>query len=380
MTIFEYIKDYLQKTIVYAPRSKDYHIGLPNRYVTPCTGIYHGDQYYWDSYFIILGLIELGEVELAKGIVENFIYLYKRFAIIPMRNRWTNLGLSQPPYFTSMIEEVYKKTQDKKWLEKVIKVAGKELKDFWIGQKKLEKHVAYKGLSRYVDHYILDTTAEHESGWDMTSRFNSHCLDYLPIDLNCCLYKYETDLAKFYLELGNSKKSEYYFMKAEKRKKTIQELMWNEERGFYFDYNFRKHKQSDFYSLAGFYPLWVKIAAPDQAEKARFSLKVFEHEYGLAASQKEDLLKPYKQWDYPNGWPNLQWIVVKSLMNYGFNDDAKRIKDKWLQLNEKVFIDTGKLWEKYDVVKGTIGKSSREYKTQEGFGWTNMIYVKMKVL
>jgi alpha,alpha-trehalase len=37
---------------------------------------------------------------------------------------------------------------------------------------------------------------------------------------------------------------------------------------------------------------------------------------------------------------------------------------------------TGKLWEKYDVVNGDIGKSER-YPTQAGFGWTNAIFVRL---
>ncbi|MCH8020390.1 hypothetical protein IH785_11060 [candidate division KSB1 bacterium] len=72
-----------------------------------------------------------------------------------------------------------------------------ELKNYWMGTKK-EIHLMFQGLSRYCDHYITHYTAEHESGWDMTSRFNERCLDYLPIDLNSCLYKYEIDLAETY--------------------------------------------------------------------------------------------------------------------------------------------------------------------------------------
>jgi neutral trehalase len=44
--------------------------------------------------------------------------------------------------------------------------------------------------------------------------------------------------------------------------------------------------------------------------------------------------------------------------------------------NENLFEATGKLWEKYDVVRRAIGKSGH-YKTQPGFGWTNMLYIKL---
>jgi alpha,alpha-trehalase len=379
MTIETYITHYLEKTIHFAPENKAHHIGLPHPYVTPCSDIYDGDQYYWDSYFIILGLLALGKTELAQGMVDNLAYLFNQYAIMPMRNRWSNLGLSQPPYFTQMVFAVFDKIQNISWLEKNMRIAEDELTSFWMSGKRVEKHVVYKRLSRYADHYLLHDTAEHESGWDMNSRFNRKCLNILPIDLNCCLYRYEVDLAEFYAIIKNKKKHEHYTEQAEKRKETLNQLMWNEEKGFFFDYDYKQKKQLTFYSLAGFYPLWAGLATKNQAEKMKNNLSVFEYEWGLATSQKTALIKPFRQWDYPNGWPNLQWIVISGLQRYGYTSDAKRLTEKWLALNEKVFKETGKLWEKYDVVKGTIGKSGL-YKTQSGFGWTNMVYVLLKQL
>ena len=69
-------------------------------------------------------------------------------------------------------------------------------------------------------------------------------------------------------------------------------------------------------------------------------------------------------------------IVIKGLLNYGFREDAERLAKKWLNLNKKVFLKTGKFWEKYNVVKCDVGKSGR-YPTQDGFGWTNAVFVKL---
>jgi alpha,alpha-trehalase len=379
MTISNYIHEFLEQTTISLPRDEGVHIGLPHPYVCASSGIFNRDQYYWDSYFIILGLLELGEIALAKGMVDNFSYLYQRFAIMPMRNRWANLGISQAPYFTSMIGEVYQKTQDTTWLQASTEIAEREQKDYWMDTKRAERHLVYKGLSRYADHHLFHITAEDESGWDTTSRFFEHCLDYLPIDLNVCLYKYETDLAAFYQDLQQKKKEQYYLQQAEKRKRMINALMWQEDQGFFFDYNYKKKQPGSFYSLAGFYPLWAKLASQEQAEQLHSKLSFFEYEGGLVTSQKKDLRKPQRQWDYPNGWANLHWIVIQGLVNYGYIEDAARIARKWLRLNEKVFAETGKLWEKYDVVKCTIGRSGH-YKTQPGFGWTNMLYVKLQTM
>ena len=373
----KYIENYWKKITFFFPKDQGFFIGMPNRSVSPNPDLFNHDQYYWDSYFIILGLVCTDKINLAKGIVDNFVYLYKRFNIIPTRNRFYNLDLSQIPFLSSMILEVFWFTKDKSWLREATKTAEKELKYYWTDKRgKIGKHLAYKGLSRYCDRCVSNRLSEHESGWDMTSRFNEHCLNYLPIDLNSCLYKYETDLARIYQFLGNASKSKYYFEQAKKRKKMMTKLMWNSKKGFFFDYNYKIKKQSDFYSIAGFYPLWANLASKTQAEKIKNNLKKFEYNGGLANTQKIPLSKKFKQWDYPNGWANQQWIVIKGLMNYGYEQDAKRLAEKWLNLNADIFEKTGKFWEKYDVVKCDKGRTGR-YADQTGFGWTNAIFIKL---
>lgn len=372
MQCLKHIENYWRKITFYLPEDKDIRIGLPNEFVSPNNQMFKNDQFYWDSYFIILGLIESQKTSLAKGMVDNFVYLYKKFGIIPSRNRFYNLGISQIPFFTSMILEIFRISNDKLWLKKVAKVAEDELKNYWMG----EKHLVYQGLSRYCDHYITHLTAEHESGWDMTSRFSEHCLNYLPIDLNSCLYKYETDLAEIYKILNDKLKERWYLNQANKRKRAIMKFMWNEEKGFFFDYNYKLKKQSNFYSIAGFYPLWVKLISKSQAEKIKNNLRIFEYKGGLANTQKVGLSKEFKQWDYPNGWPNQQWIVIKGLLNYRFKDDAERLAIKWLELNKRIFLKTGNFWEKYNVVECKVGKADR-YPAQAGFGWTNAVFIKL---
>ena len=370
-----HIGNYWKKITFYTPKNKGIHVGLPNKFVAPNLFAFKKDQFYWDSYFIILGLVESGKVKLAEGMIDNFVFLFNRFGIIPARNRSYNLGVSQPPFLTSMILEVFKTTKDKGWLKKTAKVAEQELKNYWMDDEKADRHLVYRGLSRYCDHFVGHIPAEHEAGWDLTSRFNEKCLNFLPVDLNSLLYKYEKDLAGIYHILKNKKKAQYYQEQATKRKKSIMKLMWDNKRGFFFDYNYKLKKKSRFYSLAGFYPLWAEIVSNKEALKIVKNIKKFEREGGLVNTQKTSS-EEIKQWDYPNGWANQQWIVFKGLLNYGFKEDAERLATKWLDLNKKIFLRTGKFWEKYDVVHCKIGKSGR-YPTQEGFGWTNSIFVKL---
>lgn len=378
--VLRFIHAYWSRITWTARRDQGLRIGLPHPFVSPNAHVFKYDQFYWDSYFTILGLLADGKVKLSQGIVENFAYAFKRFGIIPSRNRFYNTGISQPPFFTSMILEVFAQTQDLRWLARMAKVAEQELATYWMydgSGLKAEVHQVYKGLSRYADHYITHLTAEHESGWDMTSRFQDHCLNFLPVDLNSLLYKYEIDLASIYTLLKQPKRAAQFKRQAAARRRVMQKLYWNEKVGYFFDYNYQEKKQSTFYSLAGMYALWAGWATPEQAAQVvKVVRKKFETPYGLVNTQKENLSKEFKQWDYPHGWANQQWIVFTGLRRYGFLEDAARIGTKWMDLNARLFKTTGKMWEKYDVIHGKIGLSGH-YKSQYGFGWTNAVFLKM---
>ena len=78
---------------------------LPNKYVVP--GGRFNEMYGWDSYFIILGLLEDGRRDLARGMVENFFFEIRHYGNILNANRTYYLTRSQPPLLSSMIRQVY---------------------------------------------------------------------------------------------------------------------------------------------------------------------------------------------------------------------------------------------------------------------------------
>ena len=78
---------------------------LPNRYVVP--GGRFNEMFGWDSYFIILGLLRDGRVDLARGMVENFFYEIENYGAVLNANRTYFLTRSQPPFLSSMIRAVY---------------------------------------------------------------------------------------------------------------------------------------------------------------------------------------------------------------------------------------------------------------------------------
>lgn len=373
--VLAYIESYWSKLIRANKGDLKTLIGLPNPYIIPTdAGNIFQEQYYWDSYLVVRALAGHPKYsKIALGMVDNLLYLVKRFGIIPSASRFYFLSRSQPPLLSSMVWIVFDKTKDLNWLRGSIDLVEQEYWDVWMGKISLKNfRLTAVGLSRYYDLNALDSLAETESGWDMTSRFSGKCLDYLPVDLNCLLYLYEQDLFKAYELLGNLQKSRQYKEAAKKRVQKINQLFWDEGAGYYFDYNFVKKRRSPLITIAGVYPLNVGIATKPQADRVvKFIQRNLQKKYGIVQSVR--FVQNY-QWDWPNGWAPMQLRTVEGLMRYGYNRLAKRVVLKWLALNIKIFKETGRLWEKYDVVHGKIGVPDR-YPTPYGFAWTNAAFV-----
>ena len=123
---------------------------LEHKYVVP--GGRFNEMYGWDSYFIVRGLVRAGRLDLAKGMVENFLFEIEHYGTILNANRSYYLSRSQPPFLTSMILSVYEAekaagSQDKKWLARAYNYAAKDY-EMWVS----EPHTAGDtGLSRYYD-------------------------------------------------------------------------------------------------------------------------------------------------------------------------------------------------------------------------------------
>ncbi len=83
------------------------------------------EMYGWDSYFESVGLIIDGKVDLAKAMADNFQYEIENYGKILNANRSYYLTRTQPPFYSSLITEVFEITKDKKWLESHLKTAIK---------------------------------------------------------------------------------------------------------------------------------------------------------------------------------------------------------------------------------------------------------------
>jgi alpha,alpha-trehalase len=122
---------------------------LPNPYVVP--GGRFNEMYGWDSYFIILGLVEDKRTDLARYMVENFFFEIENYGAILNANRTYYFTRSQPPFLTSMIREVYEHPNghplSKAWLAQAYHYAERDYA-LWSAPPHLAGDT---GLARYDD-------------------------------------------------------------------------------------------------------------------------------------------------------------------------------------------------------------------------------------
>ncbi len=400
------------------PEEGGSRVPLPYPYVVP--GGRFREIFYWDSYFTMLGLKESGRVDLIRGMVNNFAYLIDQFGFIPNGNRTYFLSRSQPPYFALMLN-LLAETEGKEVLVKYLPQLQKEY-DFWMhgryeltDARPISKRVVKTGNNQILNRYWDDTPAPRpeayrqeielteetkplgvvpqelynhiraacESGWDFSSRWFAdqktmatiHTADIVPVDLNCLLYWLETTLHDAANRSGDYKVAyNEYDELIKDREKAIQQTFWNEETGFFQDYDAVAGCQTQALTLAGAFPLFFKLVTPAQATRVHDRLKA---DFLQAGGWVTTLNQTGQQWDWPNGWAPLQWMVYRGLMNYGFTETAHEGRDRWLALNDKVFQATGKMMEKYNVVDAALTTGGGEYPNQDGFGWTNGVYLAM---
>lgn len=389
--VLEYISSNWDSCIKENKSDKGDLIGLPYPYTVPAVG-HFDEMYYWDTYFTNKGLEIDGRHELAKNNVDNMLYLVDRYGFMPNGNRTYFLNHSQPPFLSLMVRDVYENCGDKVWLGRAYKSLQTEYK-FWT-----EKRDSQIGLARYDDDNAVFTSqmaadyvgrigykpegytdsqiareylAICESGWDANPRFEYETYDNAAVDLNSLLHALESNMAYFADELENGE-SEAWTKLASDRKATMIKYFENED-GLLVDYNFEKKKQSEIFSVASLYPLFVGLADEKHAKAVVDNLDRLEREYGLLTCEENDVEGTF-QWDAPNGWACLQYIAIIGLDNYGYKEEARRIAEKYVLLVEKVFKETGNLWEKYNVIEGNVNVKG-EYDMPPMMGWSAGTYL-----
>ncbi|KAJ8983512.1 hypothetical protein NQ317_012003 [Molorchus minor] len=391
-------------------------IWVPNPVIVP--GGRFREFYYWDSYWIVQGLLLSEMHETVKGILENFLYIIDEYGHIPNGGRVYYLARSQPPLLIPMVKLYYDYTNNKDFLAEKLPIMEKEF-DYWMtnhsktvtvdgvdytlavygdnskGPRPESYSEDVEGASMFHEHskkeaFYSELKAAAESGWDFSSRWfitnatnkgnltNIKARSIVPVDLNAFIYWNAKLLVEFNTLLGNPQKAAKYNEIAVTWMKAVTAVLWHEETGTWLDYDLFNHVKRDYFYPTNIAPLWT--GCYNETDKDKIVQSVLKY------LQNKNIMYPGgipttvehtgEQWDYPNAWPPLQHMMIIGLNNTG-NDHAVRlayeIAEKWVRSNHKAFLETDAMYEKYDAtVPGGHGGGG-EYEIQLGFGWTNGI-------
>jgi len=383
---------------------------LPYAYVVP--GGRFGELYYWDSYFTMLGLAESGRPHLLRAMGDNFAYLIDTYGHVPNGNRTYYLSRSQPPVFALMVDlfEHHGVRQARDYLPQL----RKEYAYWMAGAETLRCGEAYRHcvrlsdgtlLNRYWDErdtpreeaYLEDVQTAQQttrparevyrdlragaaSGWDFSSRWlddaqqlsSIRTTALLPIDLNSFLFKLEAQIARLSAETGDTETAEHFQHKVDARREAIKRLLWNEQVGAFFDFDWQRDQQRSALSAATVAPLYVGLASREQAHRIAEVIRTRLLDAGGIATTE---VYSDQQWDRPNGWAPLQWLAMRGLARYDEMTLARDIAHRWLTTVGSLYESESKLVEKYSLAPtqagAVAGGSGGEYPLQDGFGWTN---------
>lgn len=125
-------------------------IYVPNPVIVP--GGRFREFYYWDSYWIIKGLLLSEMQETVKGMLSNFVSVVDRIGFIPNGGRIYYTQRSQPPMLIPMVNEYMKATEDLTWLKENLWLLEKEF-EFWMTRRTVQvvKDGVTYTLARYYE-------------------------------------------------------------------------------------------------------------------------------------------------------------------------------------------------------------------------------------
>ena len=380
------------------------------------------ETYYWDSYWIMRGLVVSGMDETIRGILSNFAQLIETYGFIPNIARKYGVNRSQPPLLADMMDVYLNATDDWAFVRDVGIPALEKEYAWWMDtstngsghavpvplpdgggtavlnryhvlatgprpESYLEDSEMAEGLSKAdAQHLFSELAAGAETGWDYSTRWFAdyatqstiRTSDLLPVDLNAILYRVERHMARFLRRAGRSADAETFAAAAAARAAAIQALMWDDAHKQWFDYDVRSGTllSGDKVYPSNFFPLWAfrkDDGKPDETLVPAETREAIVHTLRTgplmgAGGVSTSTIESGQQWDAPNAWPPLQHLLLEAQAD---TIDVACEAYRWVDANRIAFDATGVMHEKLSArTVGGVGGGG-EYVPQIGFGWSN---------
>jgi alpha,alpha-trehalase len=328
--------------------------------------------YYWDSYWIVKGLLACDMVASARDVADNLLHLVSLCSFVPNGNRVYYLNRSQPPLLTLTVAAILDRTRDAAWLHRALPLLDREYTTFIASHHPdppapttaitptaaaaLSALAVYRvdaapaprpeswaedaatgaaaGAGAAAAACYRGIAAAAESGWDFSSRWLAPGGDgglasirtphIVPVCLNAVLVKTERALARLHaMPRGEASSclasaaaaSQRYAAAADRRAAALNALLWDADRGTWCDWDTTTGASTGVVAASGVYPVWAGCwparwaAADAEAYVRRLEASGLVQAGGLAATTAAS----GEQWDFPNAWPPLAEAGVAGL-------------------------------------------------------------------
>ncbi len=296
---------------------------------------------YYRSFFAVKAFQALKEDSLAADMATNAFQFIQDYGYVPYGNRSYYLGFSGFPMLSLMAEAVAEKQPGllpwygnlmardyQTWMTAGDKEAPQTgahksvvlLKD----GKTLNRFYSEGKPNRYIS--FLKTTE-----WEGSSRFFADSKQdparFMPLDLNAALYHFEQMLSASFAAKERSEYAASYKTLGGIRKDLYDSYFYDQEKGYYYDYDFISRKPSGAETLAGIFPVLTGLSSKEQADAvARKIERDFLTENGVL----DDLSTDY-------GSAEMNYLTILALRKAGRPDLADTLKQRWLSLNRLYF-------------------------------------------
>ncbi|KAI9152046.1 Trehalase [Paramyrothecium foliicola] len=141
------------------------------------------EPYYWDSYWILEGLLRTGGsfIEVSKNMIENFLDFVDQFGFVPNGARIYYLNRSQPPLLSQMVRIYVEHTNDTDILERALPLLVKE-HEFFTNNRSVEVEIGNETytLNRHGEEFgVADKVLPRYDVQNTRPRPESYREDYI---------------------------------------------------------------------------------------------------------------------------------------------------------------------------------------------------------
>ncbi len=378
-------------------------------YTCPSPNIYP-HQWLWDSafhsivwtYFDIENakqeLITVVKKQFNNGMIPHMSYWRRSPSFIGRVTDWIfknypekdRSSITQPPVIGEAVEIVYEKSNDAKWLSKMIGPlikyfnwfysernidddglvvvihpweTGMDMLPCWdqfIGVKKLFQVRSGLWLNRLIKRY-------NRVNWNIKKIIDMDLFVVKDVSFNVIYILGLQALTRLCEKIGDNENAQIFLTRSQQALKSLEDKSWNSSAKFYFDLYSRSDDQINELTVSGLFPILLYI------DKKRAKLIIEKHilnkdefwtNYPIpsvsVSSPKFSPKSSFLLWRGPT-WLNTNWYLIKGLLKQGYKQEGNELIKKSIAL-----INKSGLWEYYNPITGK-GLGAKN------LGWSTLI-------